>query len=133
MATRKAGLGRGLESLIPSGAGEPEYRRLKLDDIHPNPQQPRVTFDDQGLDDLAGGHRVEGHRLGVVIDLIGPLAHLRDGGPAHPGHIGQPSLDGLPLHPHGRRQLVAQLGGGQVAGRLDVGEEGPAVEGHDVA
>lgn len=67
MATRRAGLGRGLESLIPSGGGEAEFRRLKLDDVVPNPLQPRVGFDDQGLDELAGSIAEVGVLQPVVV------------------------------------------------------------------
>lgn len=67
MATRRAGLGRGLESLIPSGAGEAEFRRLKLDEVVPNPLQPRVSFDDQGLDELAGSIAEVGVLQPVVV------------------------------------------------------------------
>jgi ParB family transcriptional regulator, chromosome partitioning protein len=52
MATRRAGLGRGLEALIPAG-GEQEFRKLRLDDIVANPGQPRTAFDDESLDELA--------------------------------------------------------------------------------
>ena len=67
MATRRAGLGRGLELLIPSGAGEAEFRRLKLDEVVPNPLQPRVSFDDQGLDELAGSIAEVGVLQPVVV------------------------------------------------------------------
>ncbi len=50
MTTRRGGLGRGLESLIPS-AGE-EFRRLKVDDVIPNPNQPRALFDEEALEEL---------------------------------------------------------------------------------
>ncbi|CAN5873012.1 ParB/RepB/Spo0J family partition protein [soil metagenome] len=52
MATRRAGLGRGLEALIPGG-GEQEFRKLRLDDIVANPDQPRTDFGDEALDELA--------------------------------------------------------------------------------
>lgn len=52
MATRRAGLGRGLESLIPIGDGERSFRNLRLDDVVPNPQQPRVSFKEDALDEL---------------------------------------------------------------------------------
>lgn len=65
MATKK-GLGRGFESLIPTDlldesfdptAGQDDkvsdLRHIKLDEIHPNPNQPRRHFDDEALDELA--------------------------------------------------------------------------------
>lgn len=53
MAQRRGGLGRGLESLIPTGSDEGEYQRVDLDLIEPNPNQPRVDFDDSALTELA--------------------------------------------------------------------------------
>lgn len=55
MSPRKAGLGRGLEALIPTVAsGEtPEFLQLRVDEIEPNPQQPRSRFDEERLDELS--------------------------------------------------------------------------------
>ena len=72
MATRRAGLGRGLESLIPSG-GEAEFLRLKLDQVIPNPNQPRVAFDEQGLDELAASIA----EVGVLQPVV--VRHMEDG------------------------------------------------------
>jgi len=67
---RKA-LGRGLEALIP-GAGKPPAiaaggtqdvsadRELPLDRISRNPRQPRTTFDEAALDELAASIRAQG-------------------------------------------------------------------------
>lgn len=82
MIERKGGLGRGLASLIPSGplpqgapgsladdspsvvaSGRDErfdgrpvigavYREVPIDEIQPNPKQPRQTFDDEALAEL---------------------------------------------------------------------------------
>lgn len=65
MATRRAGLGRGLESLIPSGEGE--YRRLKVDDVVPNPDQPRVNFDEAALEELAASVAEVGILQPVIV------------------------------------------------------------------
>lgn len=57
--TRKSGLGRGLDALLPSGGGseEPEARgsllELPLDAIVANPNQPRHAFDEEGIAELA--------------------------------------------------------------------------------
>lgn len=67
MATRRAGLGRGLEALIPSGEGQVEFRHLKLDDVVPNPLQPRVSFDDQALDELAASIAEVGVLQPIVV------------------------------------------------------------------
>ncbi|MFP3914870.1 MAG: ParB/RepB/Spo0J family partition protein [Actinomycetota bacterium] len=67
MSTRRSGLGRGLESLIPPGEGSDEYRRLKIDDIVPNPEQPRVNFDEEALEELAASVREVGILQPVVV------------------------------------------------------------------
>lgn len=67
MATRRAGLGRGLESLIPGGGGSAEFLHLKLDQVVPNPNQPRVTFDEAGLDELAGSIAEVGLLQPIVV------------------------------------------------------------------
>ncbi|HSL25501.1 MAG TPA: ParB/RepB/Spo0J family partition protein [Acidimicrobiia bacterium] len=50
----KRGLGRGLEALIPAGADDASgLAHVALDEIRPNPQQPRTLFDEEGLNTLA--------------------------------------------------------------------------------
>ena len=56
MSARRGGLGRGLAALIPPGEAAGEHDRatlaeLAIDDIIPNPRQPRDVFDE---DELAG-------------------------------------------------------------------------------
>lgn len=54
MTSRRGGLGRGLEALIPTGAGaQLGFHNLPVDSIVPNPQQPRARFDDEALDALS--------------------------------------------------------------------------------
>ena len=58
--TPNRGLGRGLSSLMsdvaapndPKPAGNVIDRAIPVDQIYPNPDQPRRTFDDQAMDDL---------------------------------------------------------------------------------
>lgn len=70
--TRKSGLGRGLDALLPSGGGgeEPEVRGnlldLPLDSIVANPNQPRQTFDDAGIAELAASIG----ELGILQPLL---------------------------------------------------------------
>ena len=61
--TRKTGLGRGLEALIPTGEGEiPQngINQISIDRISPNPRQPRTRFDADELDELAASIREHG-------------------------------------------------------------------------
>lgn len=61
--TRKGGLGKGLEALIPGGSGtSPEggITYVPIDQIVPNPLQPRGTLDAEGLDELAASIREHG-------------------------------------------------------------------------
>ncbi|MEX1006080.1 MAG: ParB/RepB/Spo0J family partition protein [Acidimicrobiia bacterium] len=54
MTSRRGGLGRGLEALIPVGTTESSvFQNLPVDSIVPNPQQPRTRFDDEALAALA--------------------------------------------------------------------------------
>jgi ParB family chromosome partitioning protein len=60
LKTPNRGLGRGLSSLMsdvaapndPKPAGNAIDRAIPVDQIYPNPDQPRRTFDDQAMDDL---------------------------------------------------------------------------------
>jgi ParB family chromosome partitioning protein len=48
-------MGRGLAAILPeSSAGGPELRELPVEQIEPNPEQPRGSFDANALDALAG-------------------------------------------------------------------------------
>lgn len=56
--TRRSGLGRGLDALLPSsGSGDPGQAdgliEVPIDQISPNPNQPRRAFDDDALADLS--------------------------------------------------------------------------------
>ncbi|CAG4934551.1 MULTISPECIES: ParB/RepB/Spo0J family partition protein [Acidithrix] len=53
---RKAGLGRGLGSLIPQGESQDRqatYKEIPTSHIRPNPDQPRKSFDEEALSSLA--------------------------------------------------------------------------------
>jgi ParB family chromosome partitioning protein len=67
----KRGLGRGLEALIPSASSEgPGFARIPIDQIRPNPNQPRTLFDDEGINALADSIR--------EVGLLQPVAVNRD-------------------------------------------------------
>ena len=69
MAARKGGLGRGLEALLPaSGAGAEEgFRLIDVEDVAPNPRQPRDTFDDEALAALTESIREVGVLQPIVV------------------------------------------------------------------
>jgi ParB family transcriptional regulator, chromosome partitioning protein len=61
--TRKTGLGRGLDSLIPlqeSAPLAPGIQHVAVDDISPNPRQPRSNFGALELEELADSIREHG-------------------------------------------------------------------------
>lgn len=71
MAQAQKGLGRGLEALL-GGFGEAdpspsEVRLLLLDDIRANPEQPRRTFSEESLAELAASIREQGLLQPVLV------------------------------------------------------------------
>jgi ParB family chromosome partitioning protein len=68
--SRKRGLGKGLDALIPTGedfsALGSGVSRASIDEIRPNPRQPRSDFDEEGLKELSESIR----RHGVLQPLI---------------------------------------------------------------
>ncbi len=67
MAARKSGLGRGLDSLLPVEHPLAGFSTLSLDDIQPNPQQPREIFDEEALQSLAASIGEVGVLQPVVV------------------------------------------------------------------
>lgn len=69
----KRGLGRGLSALIPDieGIARQEVRELPVDEIQPNPFQPRKQFDESKLEELAESIRQHG--------IVQPLVVRRKG------------------------------------------------------
>lgn len=67
---RRAGLGRGLEALIPTeadGGEQPTYLEVPVDGIKPNPDQPRSRFEDEALDELAASIEEVGVLQPIVV------------------------------------------------------------------
>jgi ParB family chromosome partitioning protein len=64
-ASRRRGLGRGFEVLI--GGGEPGLAQVAVDQIHPNPRQPRKRFDGETVSGLADSIRAQGLVQPVVL------------------------------------------------------------------
>ncbi|MDP8927549.1 MAG: ParB/RepB/Spo0J family partition protein [Actinomycetota bacterium] len=66
--TERRGLGRGLSALIPAGDGAPGLlRELAIEAIGPNTRQPRATFHEQELEELAASIREVGLLQPVVV------------------------------------------------------------------
>ena len=92
MTSRRGGLGRGLSTLIPTG-GPPSglpYREIPVNQIRPNPSQPRSRYDDETLRGLA--------RSIVEVGLLQPV-------------LVQETEDGYTLISGERRWRAAQLAG----------------------
>ena len=74
---KKNVLGRGLGALI-DAANEPEAREvvvsamqeLSLDDIRPNPFQPRTEFDEEALQELADSIKSIGIVQPITVRLV---------------------------------------------------------------
>lgn len=71
MAARKSGLGRGLDALIPVERPESGFTTIPVDQVVPNPQQPRQRFDEDALDALAASIREVGVLQPIVVRPIG--------------------------------------------------------------
>lgn len=61
MTTRRGGLGRGLEALIPTGTDTaPAYAVIPVEQVEANPNQPRNRFDEEALANLVDSIREVG-------------------------------------------------------------------------
>ncbi|MFZ0531538.1 MAG: ParB/RepB/Spo0J family partition protein [Anaerolineales bacterium] len=74
--TKKTGLGRGLDALIPTGEFSPEsptlsqtsgYETLPITDISRNPRQPRSQMDQEELEELAASIRKNGILQPLIV------------------------------------------------------------------
>jgi ParB family transcriptional regulator, chromosome partitioning protein len=61
----RRGLGRGFEVLI--GGAQPELTHLGVDQIHPNPKQPRKRFEGEAVSGLAESIKAQGLIQPVVV------------------------------------------------------------------
>ncbi|CAN5920138.1 ParB/RepB/Spo0J family partition protein [soil metagenome] len=70
--TRTGGLGRGLDALIPAATNERSgLRTIGLDQVEPNPRQPRDAFDQQELAELAQSLQTVGLLQPIVVREVG--------------------------------------------------------------
>lgn len=69
--SKKSGLGKGLDALIPSGTASESQAsgslEVKITAIRPNPRQPRVKIDTGQLDDLTNSIRTHGILQPLVV------------------------------------------------------------------
>ncbi len=75
MTSRRSGLGRGLDALIPNA--KPAVQEVDIDLIAPNPQQPRSFFEPEALAQLAESIREHG----VIQPLIVSRPEGKDAAP----------------------------------------------------
>jgi len=68
MSDKKRGLGRGLAALLPAEEG---VRSLPVAQLHPNRFQPRVSFDEAGLEELAASIRAQGVIQPLIVTPTG--------------------------------------------------------------
>jgi ParB family chromosome partitioning protein len=66
-APRAFGLGRGLDALIPSAPDERGVLEVELDRVARNPDQPRETFDEAALGELAASIAVHGVIQPIIV------------------------------------------------------------------
>ncbi len=70
MAAPNRGLGRGLDALLgglPKDAKDPQVRLLSIPSIQPNPKQPRRSFDETALNELADSIRSQGVLQPILV------------------------------------------------------------------
>ncbi|MEX1279587.1 MAG: ParB/RepB/Spo0J family partition protein [Acidimicrobiia bacterium] len=68
MSDKRSGLGRGLSALIPDTEGaDTAYREVHADEVRPNPRQPRRTFDETALEELAASIKEVGLLQPIVV------------------------------------------------------------------
>ena len=76
MSTRKGGLGRGLDSLIPTNISTPQgvtvanRDEVDINLIQPNPRQPRTVFDPEQLQELSASIKEVGVMQPPVVRSI---------------------------------------------------------------
>lgn len=73
MSTRRSGLGRGLDALIPTTPTSESsgFRMVPVEAIVANPDQPRTHFDDDTLEEMAASMREVGVLQPIVVTETG--------------------------------------------------------------
>lgn len=65
--SRKGGLGKGLAALIPGGVSGAVLEQVPVNNIRPNPNQPREHFDEDSLNELAASIKEVGLLQPVLV------------------------------------------------------------------
>ena len=76
---KRSGLGRGLEALIPAGPDRPEspgIRQVPVENITPNPRQPRTIMDKEALLELSASIKEHGLIQPLIVTGSGPIFTL---------------------------------------------------------
>lgn len=83
MMTKKRGLGKGLEALIPTSTGRPASAEVQagaveipVEQISPNPHQPRQTMNQEKLQELAASIAAHGLIQPLVVTRVGASYQL---------------------------------------------------------
>lgn len=67
--SKKRGLGKGLEALLPGTSGDKDgkLREINVDDVFPNPRQPRQSISGESIEELAGSIQEHGVVQPIVV------------------------------------------------------------------
>lgn len=107
--TRPGGLGKGLSALIPAAApGQSGLLHLRLDQIIPNPRQPRAEFDEATLEELAASIRAVGLLQPIIVR---PVQASGNGGLIAPDRRVAADADVYEIVAGERRYRAARLAG----------------------
>jgi ParB family chromosome partitioning protein len=75
--TAKQALGRGLKALIPDAPrARAGFAEIPVDQLRPNPQQPRSRFDEDALEELAASIRIHGVLQPLLVSEDLPNGYL---------------------------------------------------------
>src|SRR5215217_7439215 len=67
MSDDRRGMGRGLAAILPRPGDEDGLREIPVDLIDPNPRQPRSSFDETKMAELADSIRARGLLQPIVV------------------------------------------------------------------
>lgn len=70
LKTTKGGLGKGLGALIPTGPTKERLLEISIDEIIPNPYQPRKALGEESLEELANSIRQHGLLQPIIVRKV---------------------------------------------------------------